>query len=147
MTPLPFVNVADEAFGISKNLMRPFPGSHLTKEQRIFNYRLSRARRFVECAFGILSNKWRIFHRPLNLKYSNCISVIKAACVLHNFVRERDGIRFQDTLEIDGLYDNYNSTTDTFLSRGSKAAYAIRNKYARYFSGPEGAVPWQESKI
>nr|CAH7767049.1 unnamed protein product [Callosobruchus chinensis] len=26
---------------------------------------LCRARRYVECSFGILSNKWRIFHRPL----------------------------------------------------------------------------------
>nr|CAH7767050.1 unnamed protein product [Callosobruchus chinensis] len=55
----------DEAFGISKNLMRAYPGSNLTVPKRIFNYRLCRARRYVECSFGILSNKWRIFHRPL----------------------------------------------------------------------------------
>lgn len=89
--PLPYVFVADEAFGMSVNLMRPFPGNHLTREQRIFNYRLTVARRFVECSFGILSNKWRIFHRPLNLKYDTCVSVIKACCALHNYVRNRDG--------------------------------------------------------
>lgn len=146
LRPLPFVFVADEAFGISVNLMRPYPGNHLTKEQRIFNYRLSSARRFVECAFGILTNKWRIFHRPLNLKHSNCISVIKAACALHNYVRDRDGVRFQDTLEINGLYDD-DAETNNSLQRGTKAAYAYRNDFASYFCSPEGSVPWQGSKI
>nr|CAH7767051.1 unnamed protein product [Callosobruchus chinensis] len=65
LIPLPYVFIGDEAFGISKNLMRAYPGSNLTVPKRIFNYRLCRARRYVECSFGILSNKWRIFHRPL----------------------------------------------------------------------------------
>nr|CAI5844571.1 unnamed protein product [Callosobruchus analis] len=37
----------------------------------------------VECTFGILANKWRI---------------IKAACILHNFVRCKGGVNFDDTL-------------------------------------------------
>lgn len=44
----PFVFVADEAFSISNNVMRPYSGKHLSVQQRIFNYRLSRARRYVE---------------------------------------------------------------------------------------------------
>ncbi|KAJ8890891.1 hypothetical protein PR048_010400 [Dryococelus australis] len=55
--PLPCVFVADEAFGIPVNVMRPYPRNHLTDSQRIFNYRLSTAPRFVECAFGMLTNK------------------------------------------------------------------------------------------
>lgn len=64
-SPQPYVFVADEAFALHKNLLRPYPGRGLTDKRRIFNYRLSRARRTVECAFGVLSNKRRVLHTPL----------------------------------------------------------------------------------
>ena len=54
------VFLADEAFPLRRNLMRPFPGKHLTREQRVYYYRLSRARFVVENAFGILSSQWRM---------------------------------------------------------------------------------------
>lgn len=61
---MPYVFVGDEAFSISENVMRPYAGRQLSVEKKVFNYRLSRARRFIECSFGILANKCRIFHRP-----------------------------------------------------------------------------------
>ena len=62
-----FVFVGDEIFSLSENLMRPYAGHNLSEEQRVFNYLLCRARRDVECAFGILPNKWRILHTALNI--------------------------------------------------------------------------------
>lgn len=53
--------IGDEAFGLHKHLLRPFFGTHLTVDK------IRRARRYIECSFGILSNKWRIFHRPINV--------------------------------------------------------------------------------
>ncbi|KAL4715428.1 hypothetical protein ACJJTC_015331 [Scirpophaga incertulas] len=64
---MPFVFVGDEAFALSRHIMRP--RRNLSVKQRVFNYRLTRARRIIECTFGILANKWRILHRPLDVVF------------------------------------------------------------------------------
>ena len=52
MGPMPYVIVGDEAFPLQNHLMRPYPGRGCPEDQQVFNYRLSRARRIVENAFG-----------------------------------------------------------------------------------------------
>ena len=84
---MPYVIIADEAFPIKTYLMRPYPGRGLDDEKRIFNSRLSRARRMVECAFGILASRWRIFHRRICMLPENVERVVKATVVLHNMLQ------------------------------------------------------------
>lgn len=55
--PLPYMFVCDDAFPLKENLQKPFGQTGLTTEKRIFNYRLSRARRIVENAS---SESWPI---------------------------------------------------------------------------------------
>jgi hypothetical protein len=57
---IPFVFVADDAFPLMENLMKPCSRNNLNNEQLIFNFRLSRIRRIVENAFGIMASRFRI---------------------------------------------------------------------------------------
>ena len=54
---LPFVLVGNQAFSLTDNVLSPYKWHFLSDKKKIFSCRLCRARRFVECAFGILSNK------------------------------------------------------------------------------------------
>jgi hypothetical protein len=61
--PLTYVSVGDEAFPLSDNLTRPYPEKSVTRNygNKVFNYRLSRARQPVECNFGKLATRFCVF--------------------------------------------------------------------------------------
>lgn len=77
--------VADDAFAINTNVMKPYPKRNLSIIERAFNYRLSRARRTIENTFGILAARFRVFHRTMELLPENIEKIVQCACVLHNF--------------------------------------------------------------
>jgi len=54
-------------------------------KKTVYIYHLCRARRYVECAFRILSNKWRIFQPPLNVRPNSAVDSVQACVVLHIF--------------------------------------------------------------
>jgi hypothetical protein len=88
--PLPYVFVGDEAFSLTENFMKPFDLKLLvSKERRMFNYRLSRCRRIVENAFGILAARFQILKRPIDLRIDRIKTVILACCWLRNFLRKQ----------------------------------------------------------
>lgn len=82
---------------------RSYAEKYLQDIKRTFNYRLSWARRYVECSFGILSNKWRIFYLPIDVNAEFAIDIIKCCCLLHNFVYDHEGLKFEDMLTITGM--------------------------------------------
>ena len=93
---LPHVIIADEAFPLKPTIMRPYPRGNnahrLAQEKQIFNLRLSRARRIVENAFGILAQRFRLYNRCLQLNVENVDKVVKASCVLYNYLRDNRDI-------------------------------------------------------
>ena len=70
--PMPYAVVGDEAFPLKTYLLRSYPRINLPIDKRIFNYRLSRARRVSENAFGILVQRWCIFQRRIHLHPVKC---------------------------------------------------------------------------
>lgn len=62
---LPYVLVGDDAFQLTENLMKPYPHTSLSPQERIFNYRLSRARRIVENVFGILVARFGVLKNTI----------------------------------------------------------------------------------
>jgi hypothetical protein len=90
-----------------------------------------------------LSNKWRIFQRPLNVSPDFEVRTVNASVVLNDFVRERDGYKFEEALTVTGLED----VRDGQSVRGGLTANSVRNKEADYFLTDAGAAFWQMSKI
>ncbi|CAI6376538.1 unnamed protein product [Macrosiphum euphorbiae] len=74
--PQPYVIVGDEAFPIKRD----------NEPNKIFNYRLSRARRVVENAFGILAARWRCFRGHLEVQPEFVDKIVLASCCLHNML-------------------------------------------------------------
>ncbi|KAK3931751.1 Protein ALP1-like [Frankliniella fusca] len=81
---LPFFFVGDNAYPKSGNFAVPFKGMSLKDEEMVYNYRLSRARRVVENAFGILCARFRIMFRPIEGSPSLVRSIILCCLALHN---------------------------------------------------------------
>lgn len=81
--------IGDEAFALTESLIKPFSGIHPKGSlQRVFNYRLSRARRTVENVFGIASAVFRVLRKPMLLEPRKAELVIMAVAHLHNFLGE-----------------------------------------------------------
>ena len=93
-TEAPFVIVADDAFPLMENLMKPYPFRGLSKKQWIYNYHLGRARRIVEKVFGILANHFRIFLSPILLSPENVEILTLACCTLHGFFHDKVPLRY-----------------------------------------------------
>lgn len=162
--PIQYVFVGDEAFQLSVHLMKPFSGLHdKGSKERIFNYRLSRARRVVENAFGILSSSFRVLRKPMLLDPDVATKVTLATIHLHNHLKKNPSRSIycpnelldrecSDTGElIPGLWRQ--DTSPTQLSngpriprRGTTEAQNIRNEFAEYFCSPQGELFYQYNK-
>ena len=90
---VPHAFVGDEAYQLTSNRMKRFSGLHDKEYIYIFNYRLSRALRISENAFGIMSSCFHIFRRPILLQPSTATKVTLAAICLHNHLR-KSGSRY-----------------------------------------------------
>jgi len=114
---LPYVLLADEAFPLSSYMMRPFPRiSNLDLRKKVFNYRLSRARRVVESAFGILTARWRIYRRPIIASIATAKNIVQATVALHNFT-----IMYEEKMYSRSIYARISTKDNNIHSEGLNA--------------------------
>lgn len=155
------VIVGDDAFPLKEYLMKPFGGPNLTFDEKVYNYRLSRARRIVENVFGILVSRFRLFERPIPLPPNKVDKIVLAACALHNFLRDHspqtyiprasvDTEDFNIGAVIEGLWRKETNGIPSVAKVGthhqSRKAKEKRMAYKHYFVN-EGAVEWQSKMI
>lgn len=160
---LPYVIVADEAFQLTNFMLRPYPGRgyiELNDSKKIFNYRLSRARRVIENTFGILAAKWRIYRKPIICDVNTTINIIKSTVCLHNFIKINDdksqyitpGYVDYENRNGEIIYGTWRNEIESQNALGeisrtgsntfTRNAGQIRDEFSCYFN-EEGAIPWQ----
>lgn len=140
---LPYVFVGDDAFALRDDFMKPYPQCGLTAERRIYNYRLSRARRIIENVFGIISSRFKILHTTINLPVKKIDLIVLTICVLHNFLR-KECADVYEIYEEEDCDQDLTSLQPSQLSRNPTAeAKNVREAFTKYFN-TVGAVDWQE---
>lgn len=146
--------VGDDAFPMTVNLMKPYPHRALEREKRIFNYRLSRARRVVENAFGILAHRWRVFLTSIKLEPNKVTDIILAACCLHNYMINKNKASYAAAVDQEnedhtvslGTWRNDPCLSDlrpSSVHNPPKCAKEQRKLLTTYFNN-DGSVPWQD---
>ena len=134
----------------------------------VFNYWLSRARMCIECAFGILTSWFCFLMQCMILSPDMASVIVKAACVLHNYLAKGNDPIVQDMeaklfaeLERDREewrewnYRKHNEH-DASVNMGlhpvpplpgyhsGREARQVQNLVATYFRSPDGYTPWQD---
>jgi len=142
---LPFVILGDGAYPLLSYLMRPYPRRQLTESRRLFNYCLSRGRRVVESAFGILAGEWRILNKPIETSPDMADRIVK--CVLHNTIIDREGVDEASVLELQNqnsfstiLHEPERQVTRS-NNRSKLRARRIRDAFTVYFNSDVGRLP------
>lgn len=150
---VPFVFVADDAFALHENMLKPYKVIP-SQQHRVFNYRLSRARRIIENSFGILAQKFRIFRTTIIADLELVESITNCCVCIHNWLRVKNTTYIDKGLvdeDINGKLvpgswrgsDSWRSLNPTNRNPTNESKQ-IRDSFAEYFN-TGGAVYWQNN--
>lgn len=147
--PMPYFIVADDAFPMRDWLQKPYPIRGLSKKQRAYNYRLSRARMVVENAFGMWANRFRCFLTTINVLPTTVEKMIIASCILHNILIDKRPGHYQlpvydsNVPRGDWTRDPLDGLEPRQRQSGPAAAKTIREYLTDYYARPDNLLRWQ----
>ena len=156
---VPYFFVGDDAFALRSFMMKPYSRRDLPRPQAAFNYRLSRARRIVENAFGILANRFGCLMTTMRVTPGTVANIVLACCILHNLLRDAKapvqvGLIDEEDAEhnlVPGQFrrdcDLTSGDNTPARNSGTKDAKAQRDYLKDYYNSDLGAVSWQDRAI
>ena len=158
---MPYFLLGDDIFGLKSWMMKPIPGKVLSREERIYNYRISRGRRVVENAFGVLAHIFQILLKPIAQDVDTAQLIVMCCVVLHNLMRIRYPTSQNKALDKFGPNGNvspgewrkqvnWSDKQKLKAEKGNrdlKEAKIQRLTLVKYFNSSVGSVPWQEKMV
>ena len=155
--PIAYFIVADDAFALKTWMMKPLPIRNMSVNQRIFNYRLSRATKVVVNVFGILASRFRCLLGTMPQSPQRVTDIALTCCVLHNLLRLRNANNADIPVDHDAdhnhdeanLPDNptLHDMQEVYRGNANRAAKLQREYLIHYVNSEVGSVPWQQDMI
>ncbi|PAV59846.1 hypothetical protein WR25_09964 [Diploscapter pachys] len=126
--------LADGGFALHQRVMRPFSNQESAADPKkaYFNNKYSGVRRIVECAFGILSGRFRVLRQTQTASPETVQKTVLATMILHNLMVNSLGTdavrdRFADN---SGTLQNVSVQNSGVMSRDAKI---FRDRLANFF--------------
>lgn len=136
----------------------------LSHDQKVYNYRHSRARRVIENSFGILAARWRVMAHAIESSVETAEVVTKACIALHNFLAKGDeGLPEERQYIPPGMADrggvpgewrvivqqdtNLTPARRITSARSTQDGLAVREIFKEYFQTDQGRLEWQDQHV
>ena len=132
---VPLLVLGDPAYPLLPWLLKAYiDNGALTIDEKLFNYRLSKARVNVEHAYGRLKGRWRCLLTRNNTCIEDLPCLVAACCVLHNMCEEKN-----DTFDEDWIPDTQHDCSQNRTQSESQSCLSLSGKNVRcmlttYFS-------------
>lgn len=127
----PYVFVGDDAYPLLVNLLKPYKKNVLSFDEEMFNKRLLRMRKSVECAFGILFAKWRLLSTIIETDVAVTEDIIKCICLLHNVIIDLEGVQHHLS---EAVVMPVPERRTKIIGRPVNAGSSVRDLFKTYFA-------------